>query len=718
MSDTTTAIRYDVDQDGVCTLTMDLPGKSTNALGAALTTALRDAVERVIADDRVRGAILTSAKPTFVVGGDLVEMDAQPEAAADLPAAAERSRSLADDLRRLELAGKPFVAAVGGTAVGGGLEILLACHHRVVADDPAIRLGLPESRLGLMPGGGGTQRLPRLIGAAAALPLMLEGKLVDPAAALQAGFIDEVVPPAQLHEAAKQWLLDHGDASAPWDRPDFQVPGGSPADNQDVRNLFSGINARLRADTFGNLPAPFAICAAVYEGLQVPFDVGVRIESRYFAQLFAGPVARAMIRTFFIAKQAADKLERRPAHVAATTIERVGILGAGTMGAGLALSAAEAGLEVVLIDTTAEKADRGRDYARQRLERDVSKGRRTADAAERALDRITATDSYDALTGCPIVIEAVFESRDVKRDAISRAEKVLAADAVLASNTSQMPITGLATTCTRPEQFIGMHFFAPAERMPLVEIIRGERTGDGALARALDLAERLRRTPIVVNDGPGFFTSRFIGSFIAESMRMIGAGIDPNLVENGARIVGMPMGAMTISDTIGLDTGYHAATQQAEDAGTLTPDLGLSGVLYRDHGRAGRKSGAGFYDYHDDGTKILWPGLRDLVPRLDEQPSIDEVCTRILYAQLAEGARCFDEGVIEIPADGDLGACLGVGFPAHLGGPFIAMDQIGLPAVVAELDRLADAHGEQFNAPQSLRDMAETGRTYHGKRER
>ncbi|SHN75837.1 3-hydroxyacyl-CoA dehydrogenase NAD-binding domain-containing protein [Cryptosporangium aurantiacum] len=698
-----------VDADGIATLTMDLPGKTMNTLGAELTTALATAVDDAAADPAVKGLILTSGKPAFVAGADLKEMDSgsgsRPRTTEEL---LDGLLSLSRQLRRLETCGKPVACAINGTALGGGLEIALACHYRVVADDPAILLGLPESNVGLLPGGGGTQRLPRLIGIAAALPLLLQGTAMNPSAALKAGVVHAVVPAERLLAEAKRWLLEEGDPVAPWDKKGFTVPGGAGALVPDVRNLLSVSNMRTRANTFGNHPAPAAISAAVYEGTQLPFDTALRLEGKYFYTLFTSPVSKALIRTMFVSKQKADKLAARPAGVEKARYPKIGILGAGTMGAGLALTAAKAGIEVVLLDRDLPSAEHGKAYAGSRLAREVAKGRRTQDKADATLARIHPTTDYADLGDVPLVVEAVFEDRAVKKDVIARADAVLPADAVFASNTSAIPITSLAAFSRRPELFIGAHFFSPVERMALVEIIRGEQTSDATLARTLDLAKALRKTPIVVNDSPGFFTSRFIGSFLTASLTMVNEGVNPNLVENGARMVGMPMGALTISDSVGLDLTVHASRSHGHGG-----DLGIVGTLV-DAGRHGRKNGKGFYDYHDDGTKSLWPGLSDALPTRADQPSIDEVKARILYAQLAEGARAFAEGVLPDVIDGDLGATLGVGFPAHLGGPFVAIDTIGPARFVAECDRLAAAHGEQYALPPLVRDMAAAGQTFYG----
>ncbi|MER5181644.1 3-hydroxyacyl-CoA dehydrogenase NAD-binding domain-containing protein [Streptomyces sp. NPDC002896] len=717
---TAEAVRYDVDRDGIATLTLDLPGQSTNVLGAVLQPALAAAVERALADPAVTtGMVLTSAKSTFTAGGDLKVLgDGEAPRRAPSPAEQlEQVLTLSRDLRRLETGGKPVVCAINGTALGGGFEIALACHRRIVADDPAIMLGLPEVGVGLLPAGGGTQRLPRLIGIRAAVPILLSGAPMSPAKALAAGLVDAVVPADRLLEEAKQALRDGTvAATAPWDHPGWRIPGGAGALEKDVRTFFGATNTMTRANTSGNLPAPAAVLAAVYEGTQLPMDAALRIEGKRFLPLLNGQVSQALIRTMFINKGKADKLHARPEGIERARYHRVGILGAGTMGAGVALVAAKAGLEVVLLDRDQAAADEGKAYGAGRLRRDVDKGRTTREKADTVLARIHPTAAYEDLADVPVVIEAVFEDPAVKADVIRRAEAVIPESALFATNTSALPITGLAQHSARPGEFIGMHFFSPAERMPLVEIIRGGQTSDAALAHALDLARTLRKTPIVVNDSPGFFTSRFIGSFVAESLTMISEGVNPSLVENGARALGMPMGAMAISDSMGLDLAYHAARSHAAERGEAAPDTSVIGKLVAEHGRHGRKNSKGFYDYAPDGSKTLWPGLAGILPSMPDQPTAGDVRERILYAQLAEAARAFAEGVLPHAIDGDLGATLGVGFPAHLGGPYTAMDDIGIPAVVAVCDRLATAHGAHFAIPDLLRDMATTHATFHGPR--
>ncbi|WP_067672757.1 3-hydroxyacyl-CoA dehydrogenase NAD-binding domain-containing protein [Nocardia miyunensis] len=715
----TNSIGYDVDADGICTLTMDVPGAPVNAVGSRFMADLAAAIDRAVADAAAKGILLVSGKDTFLAGADLKEMDSakgsEPSAELSPAQRLDRQQVMSNALRKLETCGKPVAVVINGAAAGAGLELALACHYRVATDARGVVLGLPESQVGLIPGSGGTQRLPRLIGVEKALPLMLQGKLVPAGQAKELGIVDAVLPPDQARERARRWLLEDGDPVQPWDKKGYRVPGGLPASAPDVGRIFLFGNAMTRAKTFGNAPAQTAILAAVWEGIRLPFDTAVRLEGKYFQRVFEDPTSKAIIRTMFVSKKSADKLSARPAGIPKADIKTLGIAGAGTMGAGIALAAAKAGLRVVLLDTTEEKASAGKGYAQKRLDRDVEKKRSSTDKRDAVLSRIEATADFAAFADADFVVEAVFESENVKREVYAEIEKYLPEGVVLASNTSALPITGLADLTSRAENFIGTHFFSPAERMPLLEIIRGRATSDEALAHALDLARILRKTPIVVNDSWGFFTSRFIGSFLTESMAMVQQGVLPGLVENAARMLGMPQGALTVADAIGLDVGRAKLIDKVRaDPNAGVADYELGAYLVGKYDRLGRKNGKGFYDYRADGSRQLWAGLSEAIPPLADQPSIDEVKSRILYAQLAEGARAFAEGVLLGAADGDLGATLGVGFPAHLGGPFVAMDQIGIAEVVAELDRLREEHGVKFAAPDLLRDMAKNGETFYG----
>lgn len=707
------AITIATDADGIRVLTMDLPGEKMNTLGPLLTDPLEAALRTAMADDAVRGIVLASGKDSFVAGGDLRQIGGGYDLSGKSPAEmVEIFSYLSRLLRWMETAGKPVACALNGLALGGGLEIAMACHYRVVADNPRIALGLPESMVGLIPGGGGTQRLPRLIGLAKALPMMMQGRSIGPAEALELGLVDAVVPADRLIDAAKDWLRGSADPVQPWDKPRFRIPGGAGTLDPAFRNSFMGAAAMTRGNGFGNYPAPEKLLAALYEGLQLPIDKALGVEAKYLTQLMLDPVAGNMIRTMFVNKGKADGLAVRPADIPKQALSRIAVIGAGTMGAGIALAAAKAGIEVVLIDRDFASAEKGKAYAEKRLKRDLEKGRTTEAKMAALLARILPAADYDGLADVQLVIESVFEDRAVKEGVIGRISAALPAGVVIASNTSGLPITSLADYSDRPARFIGLHFFSPAERMPLVEIIRGRATDDASWAVALDFVAALKKTPITVNDGPGFFTSRFIGSFVSASLDMVEQGVNPALIENGARMLGMPMGALTISDSIGIDVSYHAGVAQARER-AVDPRLGVIARLY-EAGRYGMKNGQGFFDWDEAGEKRIWPGLAALQPPLAEQPSIDEVKARILYAQLAEGARCFADGVLADVIDGDLGATLGVGFPAYLGGPYAAMDTLGLGKMIAECDRLHAAYGALYAIPDSIRSMAAARRTFYG----
>ncbi len=712
-------IHLSVDADGIATLLFDRTDSNMNVMDMKFMDEMETAVERLATDPTIKGAIFTSGKPVFAAGADLKQMEATLDQADELPLAERlaRNASLSKLLRRMETCGKPVACAINGTALGGGTEIALACHYRVVSDAKGIQLGLPEVQVGLLPGGGGTQRVPRLIGIQAAMAVVLEGLALSAEKALKMGLIHKIVPAEQLLIEARRWLLEEGDAVQPWDKKGFKVPGGAGPSSPAVAQMLVVSNAMLQAKTFHNLPAPKAILSCLYEGPQLPMDKALAVESKYFTQLQLDPVSRNMIRTLFINKGKADKLMHRPEGVPKTTFGKIGVIGAGLMGAGIAYHCARLGIETVLIDRDQAAADKGKAYASKRLERDISKGRSTQDKADAILARIHPGTDYAALADVELVVEAVFEDRALKAEITRKLDAVLAPHAVIASNTSALPISELAEAGAYPENFIGMHFFSPVERMPLVEIVRGRKTSPATLARALDLTQAMKKTPIVVNDGPGFFTSRFIGAYINESLAMVTKGINPALIENAAKMAGMPVGPLTVSDEIGLDTAYHASQQRKKDEGaafTPSPTFLLVEKLAGELGRHGRKNGKGFFDYAADGSKKLWPGLAELFPPLDPQPTVDEIKARMLYAQLVDAAKAMAEGVLIDPADGDVGSILGVGFPAYLGGPFSMMDTIGIGAVIAECERLSASYGTHYAAPQLLRDMAAKGQTFYG----
>ncbi len=715
---TNPTIHYAQDAHGIATLTLDYPGKSMNVIDQSLMDDLRDCIARVAADPAVIGAIVTSGKQAFVAGADLLSMEANLDSMRDdsMQVLFDKCASLSRLLRQMETCGKPFVAAINGTAMGGGLEICLACHYRVVSDAPGLLLGLPEVQVGLLPGAGGTQRMLRILGISRAMPYLLEGKHFDAAKGLKEGIVQAIASPDTLLDTARRWLLDQPTAIQPWDIKGYTLPGGGPFDAKVAPSFVVG-NTMLQAQTFHNLPAPLAIQSCLYEGAQLPMDKALRVESKYLAFLTRDPVSRGMIRTLFVSKTKAEKGLHRPAGIAPLHCRTLGIVGAGMMGSGIAQIAAQRGIDVVLLDRDAAAAERGKEAAQKRLARLVEKGRMEAGKAQALLARIRTTADYADLAASDVVIEAVFENRAIKADILRQLDAVLPPHCLVASNTSSLPITLLAQAGAHPERFIGMHFFSPAERMPLVEVIRGRDTSDQSLAHALDLVAQLRKTPIVVNDHRGFFTSRFIGSFVDDGIAMLAEGVAPALIENCARQAGMPVGPLAITDEMSIELSKQAGDAQAREfpdsyrPGRSVPVIEKLFAL----GRMGRKNGKGFYDYDDKG-KSLWPGLADHYPLRTEQPQPQDLRQRVLYVQAIEAARAMEDGVLLSPADGDVGAILGVGFPAYTGGPFSLMDGIGIAEFVREAERLAVLFGPHLQPPALLKRMAAEGATFYGPR--
>ena len=710
-------IAFAQDAQGIVTLTLDYPGKSMNVIDQSLMDDLRDCIARVAADPAVIGAIVTSGKQAFVAGADLLSMEANLDSMRDdsTQVLFDKCASLSRLLRQMETCGKPFVAAINGTAMGGGLEICLACHYRVVSDAPGLLLGLPEVQVGLLPGAGGTQRMLRILGISRAMPYLLEGKHFDAAKGLQEGIVQAIASPNTLLDVARHWLLDKPTATQPWDLKGYSVPGGGPLDAKVAPSFVVG-NTLLQAQTFHNLPAPLAIQSCLYEGAQLPMDKALRVESKYLAYLTRDPVSRGMIRTLFVSKTKAEKGLHRPAGIAPLHCRTLGIVGAGMMGSGIAQIAAQRGIDVLLLDRDLAAAERGKEAAQKRLTRLVEKGRMDAGKAQALLARIRTTADYADLAASDVVIEAVFENRAIKADILRQLDAVLPAHCLVASNTSSLPITLLAQAGAHPERFIGMHFFSPAERMPLVEVICGRDTSDQSLAHALDLVAQLRKTPIVVNDHRGFFTSRFIGSFVDDGIAMLAEGVAPALIENCARQAGMPLGPLAITDEMSIELSKQAGEAQAREfpdsyrPGRSVPVIEKLFAV----GRMGRKNGKGFYDYDDKG-KSLWPGLTEHYALRTEQPQPQDLRQRVLYVQAIEAARAMEDGVLLSPADGDVGAILGVGFPAYTGGPFSFMDGIGIAKFVAEAERLAALFGPHLQPPALLKRMAAEGSTFYGR---
>ncbi len=714
-------IRIETDAEGIATVTIDLPGRSMNVVTPALVSELSAAVDQILGDAGVRGAIITSGKAAFIAGADLldiVNLYGNGQSGAELQQAVGHYAGV---LRRLETGGKPVAAAINGTALGGGLELALACHFRVLSNDPKAVVGLPEVQVGLLPGAGGTQRLPRLIGIQPALELMTQGTHLAPDKALAQGVVHALAAPDALLAVARRWLLEKADPVQPWDKKGFRVPGGSGAMHPGVQQTLMVGSALIAEKTQHNYPAPIAILSCVYEGTIVPFDTGLRIESRYFTRLLMDPVYRNMTRTLFISKGAADKLVRRPADVPKSGVTRLGMLGAGMMGAGIAYVSARAGMEVVLLDTTLASAEKGRDYSRGLLDRRVAQGRTSAAERDAILARIHPPTDFADLAGCELVIEAVFENREIKADVTRKAEAVITPTAILASNTSTLPITGLAEASTRPANFIGLHFFSPVDKMPLVEIIVGRHTSKECLARALDYVQQIRKTPIVVNDSRGFYTSRVFMTYCNEGMALLQEGVSPALIENAGRLAGMPVGPLAVHDEVSLELSTHIHRQTLADLGErYTPPsaIGVALRLVEEFDRRGKKAGKGFYDYPaangtGKGHKHLWPGLASAFPPAATQPPLEVVKQRLLCIQALETVRCLEEGVITEPADADVGSILGFGYPPWTGGTLSYIETVGLSRFVADCDRLAASCGPRFLPTQGLRERAATSRLFY-----
>ena len=719
--------KIEVDSDGVALVTFDVPGRSMNTLTASVIKEIGEVVETIKSDAAIKGAVITSGKASgFCAGADLGELGGSGglggggAGEAGLKAAFEAGFALNKAFRALETCGKPVAAAINGLAMGGGLEITLACHYRVVADNPKIQLALPEAKVGLLPGAGGTQRLPRLMGVMAAAPYLLEGKSMKPAEALANKVVHEVVPADQVVEAAKTWVKTKGDPVAPWDKKDFKLPGGGPYTPTGSQVFVMG-NAMLRKQTYGNYPAQLNIMKAVYEGMQVPFDAAIRIETRYFLKTMMSPQAKGMIRTLFLSLQELGKGSGRPAGVPHYDVKKVAVLGAGMMGAGIAYVQAMAGIETVLIDQSQEAAEKGKGYAESLVKKAVSRGKMTAEKGEAILALIHPTADYDQVKGSDLVIEAVFENREVKAEVTKKAEAQLADTAIFGSNTSTLPITGLAKASVRPASFIGIHFFSPVDKMGLVEIIMGEQTSQEALAKSIDYVLKIKKTPIVVNDSRGFYTSRCFGTFVQEGLEMMAEGVAPAIIDNVGRATGMPRGPLEMNDDVALDLSYKIGEQTKKDLGDKYEERPFAPVLEKmvvELGRLGRKNGKGFYDYPENGQKTLWKGLSDLAPvkiKDADQALIQEIRTRLLYRQAVEAARCFEEGVITDPREADVGAILGWGFAPWTGGPISLIDGVGAKAFVETCDQLAQKYGKRFAPPALLREMAEKGETFYGR---
>ncbi|HVI12841.1 MAG TPA: 3-hydroxyacyl-CoA dehydrogenase NAD-binding domain-containing protein [Pseudolabrys sp.] len=713
--------KLDVDGDGIALVTWDMADRSMNVITTSVIEELGGLVDKITADPATKGVVVTSGKDAFCGGADLTMLEGMGTVFANLvrtkgeeAAAAfvfDESRKLSQVYRRIETCGKPWVCALNGTAMGGGFEFALACHYRIATDNPKTRLGLPEIKVGLFPGAGGTQRVARMIPPADALQFLLKGEQlkVDRAKAMK--LIDAVVPQVDLIKVAKDWIKAGGKAKAPWDTEGFRLPGG-PVYSKAGMMTFPAANAIYRRETYDNYPAARAILQVVYEGLQVPFDTALRIESRWFAKILRSPEAAAMIRSLFVSMQELNKGARRPANEPLTSLKKIGIVGAGFMGAGIAQVSAAAGLQVVLIDRDQETADKGKAGLHKALSDRVMKGRMKGAERDEWLARISPSADYGALKDCDLIIEAVFEDRKVKSEVIAKIQAVIGDKAIFASNTSTLPISSLASEFKDPARFIGIHFFSPVDRMMLVEIILGKETGNKALAAALDYVRVIRKTPIVVNDSRGFYTSRVVGTYIREGHLMLTEGVPAAMIENVGRMAGMPVGPLALNDEVAVDLAWKILKATEADLGAKAVDARQKTLLremVEKRGRFGRKNGKGFYDYPANGPKKLWPDLVDFqLKKLDpDKIDIEELKLRLLGIQALETSRCFEEKVLTDVREADVGSILGFGFAPFSGGTLSWIDMMGTKRFVELCRKLDKKFGARFAPNKLLIDLAQ-----------
>lgn len=708
----TDAIRFEKDSDNIVTLTMDMPGQNANTMNGDFREAILAIAERIEKEiDSISGVIYASAKKTFFAGGDLNELiTAKPE---DAEAFFNMVEIIKAPLRKIETLGVPVVAAINGAALGGGFEICLACHHRVALDDKKVIVGLPEVTLGLLPGGGGVARMTRMLGLENALPYLMEGKQLKVEKAIKAGLIDELATDVDdLMAKAKAWIKANPKSQQPWDVKGYKIPGGLPS-HPAVAQKLAIIPSILRQKTKGCFPAPEKILAAAVEGAQVSFDQACTIESRYFVELTTGQISKNMIGTFWFQLNEIKAGGSRPDGIDVYTTKKVGVLGAGMMGAGIAYSSAIRGIEVVLKDVSLEAAEKGKAYSENLLKKRVSRKQMTEEKMQSILDAITPTADASDLEGCDLIIEAVFENQELKAKVTQEAEVHMAAGGVFASNTSTLPITGLAEASQDATKFIGLHFFSPVDKMPLVEIITGKETSDETLARAFDYVLQINKTPIVVNDSRGFFTSRTFGTFVGEGLAMLSEGIHPQFIESAALQAGMPIGPLAVQDEVSMALSRKVTSQtrlglQAEGKDLpVSPAESVTDRMLDEFKREGKAAGAGLYDYPEKGKKKLWPGLVEHFVKPDVSISLEDAKERILFRQSIETLRCYEEGVLTSVRDANIGSIFGIGFAPWTGGAIQYVNQYGVRKFYQRAKQLAEQYGERFNPPAILEAQAE-----------
>lgn len=724
-----TNFRFEVDGDGIALLTWDMPRRSMNVITESVMDELDRVIDHVASDAAIKGCVVTSSKETFSGGADLnmlqslgrdyarmVKEDGEEKA---MRAFFDGSRKLSVLFRKLETNGKAWAAAINGLCLGGAFELTLACHYRVMGEDEQVRVGLPEVKVGIFPGAGGTQRVPRLMQTADALQMLFKGEQIRPQMARTMGLVHELGPKAELVDRAKAWIRGGGRGVAPWDEKGFKLPSGkvhSPAGMM----TWPAANAIYRRETQDNYPGAKAILQAVYEGLQVSMDLGLKIESQLFAKVLRSREATAMIRSLFISTGELNKGARRPKEIPPTSIRTIGIVGAGFMGAGIAYVSASAGLAVVLIDQTQASAEKGKALSHTFMTEQVNRGRAKTAERDALLSRITATQDYTALKGCDLVVEAVFEERAVKGEATRKALAVVGPDVVFASNTSTLPITGLSEAWSKPENFVGLHFFSPVHKMPLVEIIRGRKTGDRAVAVAMDLVRALKKTPILVNDARGFYANRCVFAYLFEGHSMLLEGVPPAMIENAARLAGMPVGPLSLTDEVAIDLCRKILVATKADLGDTAVDAGqmdLLDAMVVTNGRLGRKNRKGFYDYPEKGQKRLWSGLEALRrQKLDpDMISVDDLKKRFLVAQAIAAAQAMQEEIVTDPREADVGSIVGFGFAPFTGGTLSYIDGMGVAQFALLCDDLSKKYGPRFDPPGIVLDMARDHETFYGR---